>query len=281
MGAEIPDGGGSLDTHPGSSEGPGYPSIHRWSKLRERYRDNDAIWLLYHLLGRAPGDLGRWFRRRAHARALDRRLPGTNTRRENRLGWNAYDWTGGGEEWNRSSRWRQSLIDDLMLPNLPDDAVALEIGPGAGRWTAALQAASRRLILADISERALAICRDRFADCENVRYCLTDGTTIPDVADSTLDFVWSYDVFVHVAPSDQQSYLTELARTMRPGARGVIHHSGSAGWRGGWRSAMTAEIFARLVRDNGMTVRCQFDHEVPGLDFTAHMNGDVITVFQR
>lgn len=219
--------------------------------------------------------------RRAVARELARGLPGTNTQQANRRMWTLYDWEQGGEEWTVSPQWRQALIEEVMFANLPADATTLEIGPGAGRWSVALQRASRELILVDLSETAIELCRRRLAQFHNVSFHLTDGATLPLPA-SSVDFVWSFDVFVHIAPRDQQTYLVELARVMRPGAQAIIHHAGRGSvHREAWRSGMSAERFVDLVQAAGMCVITQFDRWGPNHEFAVPESGDVITVFAR
>jgi ubiquinone/menaquinone biosynthesis C-methylase UbiE len=256
-------------------------------RLLEQYRENDAIWMAYHVLERAADRVGadrarRAFWRRATDRERARGLPGTNTRSANRVVWNTYDWSEGGEEWSVSEEWRDALIDEVMLPNLPADAVSLEIGPGAARWSRALQAASRKLILADVSERAIELCREKLGEHDNLVFQVTDGASLPQIGDSSVDFVWSFDVFVHIAPADQESYLREFARIMRPGGRGVVHHAG----RGGvapeaWRSSMTRERFAEAVEAAGMRLIEQRESWGENGQFAVPTSGDVITVFGR
>jgi len=279
----------SRESRTPSRVAPGKPSAPEQSapnglasRLREHYRNNDAIWLLYHLLERSANRASLFFRHRASAREVAHGLPGTNTREANRLVWNTYDWSAEGEEWSVSSEWRQALIDEVMISNLPTNAVALEIGPGAGRWSVALQQACRELILADVSERAIELCREKLAGCDNVAYHVTDGASLSSVADSSVSFVWSFDVFVHIAPADQESYLKELARVMRPGARGVVHHAGRGYVHpGSWRSGMTAELFGDLVRARGMRMVDQFDRWGPARQHAVPTPGDVITIFER
>jgi SAM-dependent methyltransferase len=94
----------------------------------------------------------------------------SNSAADNLDRWTHWDWAGGGEEWNASPEWKQALIDDVLTVWIPDDQVVLEIGSGAGRWSAVLQPRARRLVLVDVTERALALCRERFAEAGNVEY---------------------------------------------------------------------------------------------------------------
>lgn len=250
-----------------------------WEKIRYRLRANDAVWLTYHLLDKAGQKTSEVFRSKARERERAKDLPGVNTRELNRLKWTHYDWSEAGEEWTLSAEWRQSLIDDVMLAQLPDNASVLEIGPGGGRWSVELQPRVAHLTLADISPRVIEMCRERLAGASNVSYLVTDGQSLAGVADDAIDYVWSYDVFVHIAPVDQKGYLRELARVMKPGALAVVHHAGAGGSDEGWRSSMTAEMFADLLRDNGLQPLRQFERWGANNEFGLPEPGDVITVF--
>ena len=88
---------------------------------------------------------------------------------------------------------------------------------------------------------------------------LSAGSDLPGVPDGSVDVVWSFDVFVHVSPLDQAGYLAEIARVLRPGGRALIHHAdgrnrGRIPSRGGWRSPMSAHLFAALARERGLAV---------------------------
>jgi SAM-dependent methyltransferase len=126
---------------------------------------------------------------------------------DNRERWTDWDWSGRGEEWNASGEWKQALIDDVLIARIPAGGVVLEIGPGAARWSVVLHTRARQLILVDVSDRPLTLCRERFAAAGNVDYVLSSGNDLPGVADLSVDAIWSFDVFVHVAPLDQAGYL--------------------------------------------------------------------------
>jgi SAM-dependent methyltransferase len=209
-----------------------------------------------------------------------------NSAQEQRRRWSEYDWSQGGEEWNASEDWKQSLIGEVMTRWVPDGAVALEIGPGAGRWSKPLAERSSRLVLVDVSERPLDLCRKRFAGMQGIQYLLSSGSDLPGVADASIDAVWSFDVFVHVAPRDQVAYLDEIARVLAPSGVAVVHHSdgrnrGDLPSRLGWRSPMSRGLFAALAVERGLTVECQFDSWGPQARYDLSAFADAITVCQR
>ena len=72
-----------------------------------------------------------------------------------------------------SSEWKRALIDDVLVRWIPAGAVVLEIGPGAGRWSEFLLERAFRLVLVDVSERPLELCRERFNDDARIQYILS------------------------------------------------------------------------------------------------------------
>ena len=208
-----------------------------------------------------------------------------NSAGENRLRWNRWDWSHLGEEWTASGEWKQALVDEVLLPTIPEGGTVLEIGPGGGRWSVVLAPRSERLILVDVAQRPLELMRERLAGADGVEYMLTDGSSLTGVADGSVDAVWSFDVFVHVAPADQAGYLAEIARVLRSGGIAAIHHAdgrnrGIAPSRHGWRAPMTAELFSALARERGLTVE-RVVRTWGGDAQALGAFGDAITVLRR
>jgi ubiquinone/menaquinone biosynthesis C-methylase UbiE len=209
-----------------------------------------------------------------------------NSAIDNRERWTHWDWSSGGEEWNASADWKQALVDHVLLAWIPQHKVVLEIGPGAARWSAVLQPRARQLVLVDVAARPLALCRERFAEAANVEYVLSSGNDLPGIADRSIDAIWSFDVFVHVAPVDQAAYLSEVERVLTPGGVAVIHHAdgrnrGDVPSRNGWRSPMSRKLFARLAAERGLVVETQIDSWGPGGQFDLSAYHDAITVCRK
>jgi len=213
-----------------------------------------------------------------------------NTIDENYALWNDYDWSKVGEEWTTEvqrfrgldpKRWKQDVIDHVMARWIPEGSAVVEIGPGAGRWTEHLQTRTSRLVVADIAEKCLEICQQRFGS-EGIVYYHVRSTAdgfLPSSAfpDASFDAVWSYDVFVHINASDTARYLHDIARLLSPGGVGVIHHVGRWDKESaavGFRAPMDCAFFARLVKEAGLRV-------IEQSGTYSHKPGDVITVFRR
>ncbi|MGI8803859.1 MAG: class I SAM-dependent methyltransferase [Solirubrobacteraceae bacterium] len=197
----------------------------------------------------------------------------------NREIWSTWNWAEQGEEWSASPAWKASLIGSVLRPTMSDARTILEIGPGAGRWTEALHDTAAELILVDITDTTLELCRARLGDPPNVTYVRSDGTTLREVPAASVDGIWSFDAFVHIAPLDIAGYLGEMARVLRPGGVAVIHHTGRREPRG-WRSPMTPALFANLARASGLVVDRQFDAWADGR-FSVGLHGDAITQLRR
>ncbi|MGI0025188.1 MAG: class I SAM-dependent methyltransferase [Nitrososphaera sp.] len=200
---------------------------------------------------------------------------------DNRYIWDTWDWSQRGDEWTgraeNPEQWLKSVLDNVLYKYMEQGKEILEIGPGAGRWTEYLQPIAKRLILVDIAPKCIALCKERFAGRDsNIEYHVIDGD-IDFIPDSSLDRVWSYDVFVHVNPSDTKRYIKSFSRILRPGGIAVIHHGSWGEYNGkapGFRSRITAAAVAQFVRDAGLTL-------VEQNRALAHKQGDVITVFQK
>ncbi len=197
------------------------------------------------------------------------------TSSENRALWNTYDWSTLGEEWTPSEQWRQAIVEHFMAPYVPEHSSILEIGPGGGRWTDVLRQRAERLVVLDVAERPLQLCRERFRHASNIEFLLGDGRSI-GVPDQSIDGIWSYDVFVHINPADARSYIREFSRILRPGAHAVVHHPGQAGPSQrdrAWRSDLTDQMVRTFLQESGLrVVATTRDYVNPG---------DVLTVMQK
>ncbi len=207
----------------------------------------------------------------------------------NKRMWDDWDWSEGGEEWNRTAQrdreidpsvWKQELIDKMMFKYIEKNSTVLEIGSGAGRWSAELVNVAAKLILADISPHCLEMCKKRFHNHSNVQYQLIT-TRLDFIEADSIDYIWSFDAFVHVNPSLVYDYVEDFKRILKPGGIAIIHHAGERSLYTskhnrdmGMRSNMDQHIMSGLIHKNNLTLIEQ------NFDVSAKI-GDVVTVFTK
>ncbi len=109
----------------------------------------------------------------------------------------------------------QVLLNDVILPQ---DATVLEIGCGIGRLLRPMAAHFRRVIGFDVSSKMIERSHEYLGDLQNVETYTNDGSTLPDVADDSVDFCYSYICFQHIPRKEFiASYLREALRVLKPG----------------------------------------------------------------
>lgn len=139
-----------------------------------------------------------------------------------------YDWKDAGEEWsapwgNSAAQWTEAILPRIR-DCLPAETI-LEIGSGFGRWTQYLKDQCHELWAVDRAERCIAESRRRFAGDAHVRCVVNDGRSLSILPDASIDFVFSFDTFVHARPDVVEANLRELGKKLKIGGKGFIHHS--------------------------------------------------------
>lgn len=147
---------------------------------------------------------------------------------DNKAWWESYDWNESGDEWSApwggaEAQWFGSLYPRIHR-FLPAGEI-LEIACGYGRWTQYLRDHCEHLTAVDLSDNCIEACRDRFGEDDRLRFIANNGTTIPDVADASIDFAFSFDSLVHVDRRTISAYLSELRRVLKSNGVAFIHHS--------------------------------------------------------
>ncbi|CAN5622719.1 hypothetical protein BH10CHL1_BH10CHL1_41560 [soil metagenome] len=232
--------------------------------------------------------------------------------------WNdTYQWPQDGDEWDGQARacrqpyeaWKQAIVNSLILPYLYPAATIVEIGAGHGRWSEEIMHDCHTLILVDFSPNCIAYCQQRFAAQPHLRYLLNDGQSLPGIADASVDFVWSFDCFVHLEADILSAYLSEIKRVLKPGGRAVIHHAGRRHWfrhlsflastgrlgqrcynwlsLGCWqrddgaRSQLSRQLVCKLVKQAGLTLETQKQYWGQANEFGVARYNDWITILQK
>ena len=146
--------------------------------------------------------------------------------------------------------------DTFCLPYIDPNGVAVEIGPGGGRWTRYLKDFGK-LYAVDFHKELLDELAENFTE-PNIVPIQNSGTDLPGIEADSVDFVFSYGVFVHLEQDVIDAYLAEIHRVLRPETgRALIQYSdktkGAAKHSSGF-SQNTPDDMRRLLRKNGLWI---------------------------
>ena len=158
-------------------------------------------------------------------------------------------WISGGDEWSGPWGGTEPLWWGTLLPRIhafTPCEVVLELGPGEGRWSHYLRGLADRLILVDVAEHCVDVCRRKFDGDPGVSCYLGDGRSLTMVSGGLVDFVFSFDSLVHAEADVLRDYAFELARILTPDGIAFIHHSNMAVYRRS--AALSRRIPDRLRR---------------------------------
>jgi SAM-dependent methyltransferase len=100
---------------------------------------------------------------------------------------------------------------------------ALEIGPGGGRWTRYLLGFGK-LYVVDYYPAMFKELKKNFSK-PNMVFVLNHGTDFPGVPEGSIDFLFSFDCFVHLEADIIDAYLKNIFHVLKPGGNAVIHYS--------------------------------------------------------
>jgi len=118
-----------------------------------------------------------------------------------------------------------AVAERYITPNVGPDTVAMEIGPGGGRWTQFLVSA-RELVLVDLNPEFFPYLEERFKDAPAaLRFYATRDSELDGIDSASIDFVFSFGVFVHIDPDDIRGYLEHIARVVRPGGLAIVQYA--------------------------------------------------------
>ncbi|MGE4528127.1 MAG: methyltransferase domain-containing protein [Rhodospirillaceae bacterium] len=121
----------------------------------------------------------------------------------------AYTGTGNLEAMAEAVRYN-AFLENLVRSHAPlsgGRGIAVDFGAGIGTFSGVLGDAPARLICVETDPDQAQRLRDRGFET----------ATLPDIADASVDFVFSLNVLEHIA--DDRAILAELFRILKPGGR--------------------------------------------------------------
>jgi len=176
-------------------------------------------------------------------------------------------WSDAGNEWSEFFESTDKLWNNVIFPKIEKylKGDVLEIAPGFGRITEYLKDNVDNLSIVDLNQLCIDKCKEKFGD--GVEYYVNDGKSLDMFVDSSKDFVFSWDSFVHMDENVIREYMKEIYRVLKPGGYAFIHHSYLSGVQKesfkniAGRSNMNPDKFKNIVEENSMKVIRQEDIE--------------------
>lgn len=138
-----------------------------------------------------------------------------------------------GEEWGRLEDAVQ-VIDEWILPHVDPASVCGEIGTGGGRVAVRVASKVAKFHAFDVSPKMLKLVEAELGDIPGTRFHHLRTPALPTDVAGQFDFLYSFDVFVHLDLHVQWRYLQEIERALKPGGKAFLHTANltsDAGWR--------------------------------------------------
>lgn len=113
--------------------------------------------------------------------------------------------------------------DHWCAPFVKPTSTILEIGPGGGRWTRYMLGC-RHLYAVDFHQELLDELAAKFR-VEHLSFIKNDGDNLPGIDNDSIDFAFTFGVFVHLELHTIDAYMAEIFRVLKPGGDAVIQFS--------------------------------------------------------
>ena len=144
------------------------------------------------------------------------------------------------------------LVSDYVGPGVD----VLELGCGGGKFSRRIAPMCRSLVCTDISPTMIGHTRTRLKEERidgNVSYLLLNGIDFTGVEASSVDFIFSYDVLLHLQRENVFSYLRDARRVLRENGTMMVHQINFASLGGvrHFRHQYWAKAWMRDFEDPG------------------------------
>lgn len=149
----------------------------------------------------------------------------------------------------------RSVVDRFITPNVSAETTCVEIGPGGGRWTRYLTGA-QRLYAVDFHQEFLNELARNFS-APNITPIKNAGTNFPGVPRASVDFVFSFGLFVHLDLDLIEDYLRNMQAILKPTAKVFIQYADKTSLEGKANRAFavnTPTIMRALVEAMGYRI---------------------------
>jgi ubiquinone/menaquinone biosynthesis C-methylase UbiE len=138
-----------------------------------------------------------------------------------------------GDEWGKVSDVSQ-IVTEYIYPYISKESIVAEIGVGGGRIASKVADKTKEFHCFDISSEMLKRAKSVLSKYSNIHYILLNRPKLPDRYEGYFDFVYSFDVFVHLDLHTMWKYFCEIKRTLKNGGKAFIHTT-NLKTPGGWK----------------------------------------------
>jgi SAM-dependent methyltransferase len=105
----------------------------------------------------------------------------------------------------------------------------------------------------------------------NVAYHRTSGWSLGLLEPDSIDFIWSFDSFVHMDAPVIRGFLSEFGRVLAPGGTAVIHHAAKPRWVLALRP-----VTGRLGKPGQVVQRLLVQHRLRGDGFRSDVSAAMV-----
>lgn len=131
-----------------------------------------------------------------------------------------------GDHWGRieDSPLHQEVLHEWLLPEVHCHSRVMEIGCGGGRWSRHYTHLAAHTTLVEGTPAAEAEVRSVLKG-GLVDFVVSEDGSLHDVETKSVDYVFSFDTFVHFEPELFNRYLLEISRVTREGGKLHLHYA--------------------------------------------------------
>lgn len=112
--------------------------------------------------------------------------------------------------------WNDTSIFYEMFRQL-DISYIIELACGRGRHVDKYKSDAKKIVLVDILQKNIDICKERFGGDLKIQYYKNDGYDLKQLEDEAYTALFSYDAMVHFEMMDIYSYLKDIYRVLKKG----------------------------------------------------------------
>ncbi len=127
-----------------------------------------------------------------------------------------------GDEWGNKESVGQ-VLDDFIKPFITQQSIVGEIGVGGGRIASKLVGSVKKFYCFDISQEMLKRARKLLSEYSHVEFVLLKAPEFDAELEGSFDFIYSFDVFVHLDLHLIWKYMKEIKKLLKKDGHAFLH----------------------------------------------------------